>query len=88
MTDDRLDEILRRLDALERRVGEHDHPHAHDHYVAPDAPAPHPDGAPFDEKRVVDLIVKLVSERVELLLTRQFGRGYGGGPGPDDPRRR
>lgn len=68
--DDRLEEILRRLEALERKV---------------EAASGRKDDAvdcPFrsDERRIVDLIVRLVAERTE-----RGDRGYHPPPPPEPP---
>jgi len=89
--DDRR-EILERLEALERRLGggrdeprgghdgcdhrEHrDHRHGHDHGRR--------GGGDFDEKRIIDTIVDLVSERVVNILedqqAQQHAHDDGGG---------
>lgn len=75
--DERMDEILRRLEALERRIdtlssGERE-----------DTSSCHEHGCPFrgDERRIVDLIVQLTAERIAQLLAES-------GPhrGPPPPR--
>jgi len=103
MHDDRMDELLQRIDELEHRLeqqrhthddrGRHDHRH-HDrgHYDRsrhehrddrrgyrrdrwPDPPPPPRRGrGEGDEKRVVDLVVALVTERVEQIVSREIDR--------------
>ena len=114
---DRMDEILQRLDAIERRLQDHErehhdsagprhwaprddgsdhrghrcrcqdrprHHHGHDchcHGHHDRGVHDHRGGDGFDEKRVVDLIVDLVAERVERLMQRyQFSNAP---PSPD-----
>ncbi len=76
MADARIDEILGRLEALEERKN-HDGDRGH----APPPPPPRHDGGPpgppglgagFDEKRVVDLIVGLVTEQIDQVLERRL----------------
>lgn len=65
MSHDRLDEIVRRLEDLERRV----------RGTPPPPPPPGPPstgpGLP-DEKRIVDLVVRLVTEHVEKIVERKL----------------
>jgi hypothetical protein len=75
MADGRIEEILGRLEALEMR---------HESGGGGRGPAPPPprdDGGPpgppglgagFDEKRVIDLLVRLVTEQVDHLLERRL----------------
>jgi len=98
---DRIDQLLRRIDDLERRLEERDRDHHgrghhdrhrdghRDHYRRdersgrrhgpdrwPDPPPPPRDGrgGEGDEKRIVDLVVALVTERVEQIVTREIDR--------------
>ncbi len=99
MEDDRLDEILRRLEDIEEALYQHLNEHdqqpvrhsrprrTHEHREprrrrygfydeGPRGPVRGPEsgdhrGQPFDEKRVVDLIVSLVGQRVEDILERR-----------------
>lgn len=72
--EDRLEEILKRLEALERRVEKLSAMPAHE-----DA------GCPLrtDERRIVDTIVRLVAERMERSGDRD--RGYCPPPPPEPP---
>lgn len=71
------DNILRRLERLERmlmgRTGDpgprHDD-HHHHHHRGPDEHR----RDEHDEKRIIDTIVRLVSERVEEILDRRLGK--------------
>ncbi|HNS97968.1 MAG TPA: hypothetical protein PLJ27_03285 [Polyangiaceae bacterium] len=95
--DDRFEEILNRLEAIERRLDEddyrrgrdmgrwpdrrgedgrgsccchcHDRDHRRDDYPARNRDRGSMMARGFDEKRVVDLIVRLVSERVEQIIS-------------------
>ena len=77
-------EILERLEALERRMGSHrdhhdhcGHHHHHDHGRDRDG------GGDFDEKRVIDTIVRCVTEQVGKILeshqAESRNRDEGGG---------
>lgn len=79
MDDPRLEEILRRLDRIERQLDEHEHDdrprrrgrrHRCRCHDEDDYGERHGRGQPFEEKRVVDLIVELVTKRVDELLWR------------------
>ena len=80
--DDRLEEILTRLDALERRL---------DALEArpPERPGPEPRGARCgfvaEERRIVDTIVRLTTESVLRAVDERMERG---GPPPDRGGRR
>lgn len=73
----------------EREHG-HEHSHYHSHYRPRSAHDAHEGGLGFEEKRVVDLIVRLVAERVDAIVARRLaemtnmtpkGNGDNGGPG-------
>ena len=69
MSDERTEELLRRLEALERRLDERAHtPPPPTHAPAP----PEGLGVGFDEKRIVDLIVSLTTENVVHELERRL----------------
>ncbi len=84
----RLDEILRRLEALERRLDDRDRDRGgerdrdrgrdegdHDHERwRREREARREGGCRFDEKRVVDLVVRLVTEHVDELLDEKLAR--------------
>ncbi|MBW2465570.1 MAG: hypothetical protein JRH11_28250, partial [Deltaproteobacteria bacterium] len=76
MSDDRLDEILTRLDGLEgdRNGARTDRGPGRPRPPAEDDRAPGPPGlgAGFDEKRVIDLIVSLVVEQTDRLLAARL----------------
>jgi hypothetical protein len=78
MPDGRIEEILGRLEALESL---HEHGGGGRRHPAPPPPPPRDDGGPpgppgfgagFDEKRVVDLIVGLITEQVDRILERRL----------------
>lgn len=73
--DERLEEILERLEALERRVAD----------ATPEASAPSA-GSPCafctDERRIVDLIVRLTTENVVRALDERMRRMPGPRHGP------
>ena len=91
MRNDRLDDILSHLEALDRRLArlegpgyghgsDHDEPRRHqrdrdrDHGHSDDERGR--DGNDFDEKRVVDLIVRLVGEKVERIVQRELDERF------------
>jgi hypothetical protein len=90
--DDRIEEILRRLEALERRVDALSSEPDRASRAENESPCP----LRSEERRIVDLIVELTAERVAGLLTeREHGGsgpepGYpphdGYGPDPHEPR--
>lgn len=76
MEDPRLEEILNRLDAMERALDELRDRRGHDDRRSHDSRGPE-GGQAFHEKRVVDLIVRLVAERVDELLWRHLRERQG-----------
>lgn len=84
--DDGMEEILRRLEVLERRVEELAQKSSSDEREE--------HGCPFrsEERRIVDLVVRLTAERVEEALARMQAERSGphpsewsGGPGHPGP---
>lgn len=74
--EDRIEEILRRLEALERRVDEMSRGRGaeREHHDVGECPFR------SDERRIVDLIVDLMAARLDERLARMEGRGA---PGPE-----
>jgi hypothetical protein len=63
MSEEHLEEILRRLDSLEQRF---------EHAATPRADEPIPDDPDPNERRFVDLLVGLVTENVDQLLRKRI----------------
>lgn len=88
MRNDRLDDILSHLEALDRRLARlegsgsargsrsvYDEPRREERDREHDDDRGR-DGSDFDEKRVVDLIVRLVGEKVERIVQRELDERF------------